>query len=101
MNGFFYLMNGRFDAIKLSSEKCVGACLSVYFIKIYATKTEMFHYFTYELNKYSCKIEEKLIISCAGGRSVILLKAKPSGCTFEEAPSGDEETPQNAFTSAG
>ncbi len=79
----------------------MGACLSVSFMKIYVAKTEMFHYFIYELDKYSCKIEEKFIISCAGGRSGILLKAKPSGCAFEEAPSGDEETPQNAFTSAG
>ncbi len=37
----------------------------------------------------------------AGGRSDILLKAKPSGCAFEEAPSVDEETPQNAIHSSG
>ncbi len=37
----------------------------------------------------------------AGGRSVILAKAKPSGCWCEQAPSEDEETSQHHFTSAG
>ncbi len=34
---------------------------------------------------------------CAGGRSDILLKAKASFCVVEEAPSGDEETPQTTI----
>ncbi len=38
---------------------------------------------------------------CAGGRSDILAKAKPSGCWCEQAPSEDEETSQHHFTSAG
>ncbi|GEM_PF-6188853 len=47
----------------------------------------------------ACRSDEESLR--AGGRSVILLKAKPSGCLAEEAPSHDEETPQANITSAG